>query len=67
MVPAVRHLVRMNYVNSDQFYQIYFSGLPNHIFILGKMRFKGVKAVFIGCSKKVNLMESFVDIVYKTC
>jgi len=67
MVPAVRHLVGMNYVDSGQFYQIYFSGLPNHIFILGKLRFKGVKAVFIGCPKKGNLMESFVDIAYKSC
>jgi hypothetical protein len=29
--------------------------------------FKGVKAAFIGCSKKDNLMESFVDIAYKSC
>jgi hypothetical protein len=57
----------MNYVNSDQFYQIYFSGLSYYVLILEKTRFGGVKAVIIGCSKKDNLMESFVDIAYKSC
>ena len=67
MVAAVRHLVRMDYVNSDQLYQIYFSGLSYYVLILEKARFGGVKAVIIGCSKKDNLTKSFVDIAYESC